>query len=177
MDPAPLDGRDFSVHDATRLPFPEEPADLVFARLLVAHLADPAGAITRWSTTLTDHGRILVDDLEAIDTDEPTFRRYLDEVAIPVVMAQGAGLLVGQTLHAMGDPEGIRRVHDDVVPLTPPAAATARIFGMNLAVLTERGEVGPRPDLAEGLAAIGDGRREAAPVAWRLRQIAWERSD
>src|SRR2546422_2925352 len=78
-------GVSFAVHDATRVPFPGEPADLVFARLLVAHLADPAEAIARWSTTLTDHGRILVDDLEAIDADEPTFRTYLDEVAIPVV--------------------------------------------------------------------------------------------
>jgi trans-aconitate 2-methyltransferase len=166
----------FAVHDAMRLPFPDGPTDLVFARLLVAHLADPAEAIARWSSTLREHGRILLDDLEAIETDEPTFRTYLDDVAIPVVTAQGARLLVGEALHAMPDPEGTQRVHDQVVPLTPPASVTARIFAMNLAVLTERGEVGPRPDLAEGLAAIGDGRREAAPVAWRLRQIAWQRT-
>jgi SAM-dependent methyltransferase len=170
-------GVSFAVHDATRLPFPDGPAALVFARLLVAHLADPAEAIARWSTALAERGRILVDDLEAIETDEPVFRAYLDEVAIPVVTAQGARLIVGEVLHAMADPAGTRRVHDEVVPLTPPASATARIFGMNLAVLTERGEVGPRRDLAEGLAEIGDGCREAAPVAWRLRQIAWERTD
>ena len=79
-------------------------------------------------------------------------------------------------LHAMPDPDGTRRPHDDVVALTPPAATTARIFGMNLAVLVERDEVETRRDLAEGLAEIGDERREAAPVVWCVRQIAWERT-
>jgi trans-aconitate 2-methyltransferase len=166
----------FAVHDVTDTPFPDGPADLVFARLLVAHLADPAGTIARWATTLTERGRILIDDLEAIDTDDVVFRGYLDEVAIPVVRAQGARLLVGPTLHSLPDPDGTRRMHDEVAPMTPPAPVTARIFGMNLAVLTERREVGPRPELAEGLAEIADGRRKAAPVAWRLRQIAWERT-
>jgi hypothetical protein len=47
---------------------------------------------------------------------------------------------------------------------------------MNLEVLTQRGEIAPRPELAAQLAAIADGRRPAEPVRWHARQLAWERT-
>jgi hypothetical protein len=46
---------------------------------------------------------------------------------------------------------------------------------MNLAVLVERGETDPRPDLADTLAAIVDGRVHATPVEWSMRQVAFRR--
>lgn len=102
-------------------------------------------------------------------------RTYLDEVAIPVMESQGGRLVVGPELHAMTDPTGATRVHDEIATLDPPVALTARMFGMNLQVLTGSGEVDPRPDLEEGLAAIERGA-EAAPVTWRMRHLAFERS-
>ena len=71
---------------------------------------------------------------------------------------------------------GLVRVHDAVAAIEPPVADTARVFEMNLRVLTERGEVAPEPALGAALAAIARGERAAAPVRWRFRQIAWERS-
>ena len=50
------------------------------------------------------------------------------------------------------------------------------MFAMNLAVLTDRGEVAARPALAAALEAIATGARAAEPVRWRVRQLAWERS-
>jgi len=50
------------------------------------------------------------------------------------------------------------------------------VFAMNLAVLTERGEVASHPALAEALGAIAAGVRPAEPVRWRVRQLAWERT-
>ena len=130
----------------------------------------------RWSTILTIGGRVLVDDLEAIETDDDVFRRYLDDVALAVIRAQGGALFVGPALHGARDPAGLVRVHDEVVAFAPAAAETARVFAMNLAVLTERGEVSPRADLATALEAIASGVRTAEPVRWRVRQLAWERS-
>jgi len=169
------DGVSFAVHDATVVPFPTGPADVVYARLLLAHLADVEGVVRGWSTSLTIPGRLLVDDLESLDAPAPVFRRYLDDVAIAVVRAQGGDLFVGPRLHGMPDPPGCARVHDAVAAFSPPAPLTARVFGMNLAVLTDRGEVEPRPDLAAGLEEIATGRRDTEPATWRVRQVAWRR--
>jgi trans-aconitate 2-methyltransferase len=157
-------------------PLPARGADLVYARLLLAHLPDPVAAVGRWSTALAHGGRVLVDDLESIDTEEPAFRSYLDDVALAVIRAQGGALFVGPVLHAADDPAGLVRVHDEEAAFTPAVEASARVFAMNLAVLVDRGEIAPRPELADALEAIAAGGRRAEPVRWRVRQLAWERT-
>jgi trans-aconitate 2-methyltransferase len=171
------EGVSFAVHDVTRVPFPTGPTDVVSARLLLAHLADVEEVVRRWSTLLTIGGMLLADDLERIDAPDPVFRGYLDEVAIAVVRAEGGDLFVGPRLHAMGDPPGCARIHDDVATFTPAARLTARVFGMNLAVLVDRGETRPRPDLAAALDEVASGRRSAPAPTWSVRQTAWRRGD
>jgi SAM-dependent methyltransferase len=169
------DGRRFVAADVS-LVLPVRAADLIYARLLLAHLVDPAAVAAHWSTILTNGGRLLVDDLEAIETRDDIFRTYLDEVALHVVRREGGSLFVGPILRDADDPAGCRRIADAVASFAPVAADTARVFAMNLAVLTERGEIGARPALADALAAIGRGERHAEPVRWQVRQLAWERS-
>jgi SAM-dependent methyltransferase len=170
-------GLAFMVADVAGPHLPVRAADLLYARLLLAHLPDPVDAVRRWSTILTIGGRILVDDLEAIETDDEVFRTYLDEVALAVVRAQGGALFVGPALHEASDSSGLVRVHDAVATFEPPPSATASVFGMNLRVLTDRGEIDARPSLAGALSAIADARRPvAAPVRWHVRQLAWERT-
>ena len=160
-----------------RAPLPVSAVDLVYARLLLAHLPEPVATVGLWATTVRAGGRVLVDDLESIDTDEPAFRSYLDDVALQVIRTQGGALFVGPVLHGAADPPSLTRVHDEVAAFAPPVADSARVFAMNLAVLVDRGEVAPRPDLAAALEAIATGRRRAEPVRWRVRQLAWERTD
>jgi trans-aconitate 2-methyltransferase len=169
------EGVTFVERDVTRLPLPGAPAGAIYARLLLAHLADPPAVVASWTTQLAPGGVLLLDDLEAIETDEPACRAYLDEVAVPVVRSQGGVLLVGPALHAMADPPVTQRTHDEVASFTPSAATSARIFAMNLAVLTERGEIAPRPDLAAELDAVASGRVHGEPVTWRMRQLALRR--
>ncbi len=168
-------GLGFVVADVVGADLPFADIDLLYARLLLAHLPEPSAVLERWGRVLAPGGRLLVDDLESIDA-EGIFRTYLDEVALAVVRAQGGSLFVGPLLHAAVDPPGLVRVHDAVVPIEPPVANTARVFEMNLRVLTERGEVAPEPALGGALAAIARGDRAAPPVRWRFRQIGWERS-
>jgi SAM-dependent methyltransferase len=159
-----------------RAPLPLRDVDLLYARLLLAHLADPLASVASWARALRPGGRVLIDDLESIETDEPAFRTYLDEVALAVVGAQGGALFVGSLLHEAADPAGLQRVVDDVAAFAPDPADTARVFAMNLEVLVERGEVPPRPELAAELHAIASRERAAEPVRWHVRQIAWERT-
>lgn len=74
----------------------------------------------------------------------------------------------------MDDPPGTTRVHDEVATLEPPVVLTARMFTMNLQVLTASGEISRRPDLEEGLAAI-ERNAGTSPVTWRMRHLAFER--
>jgi len=166
----------FAVADVAGPHLPVRAADLLYARLLLAHLPDPASAVARWSTILTIGGRILVDDLETIESDDDVFRTYLDEVALAVVREQGGALFVGPALRAAPDPTGLERTHDAVATFAPSPGETARVFAMNLRVLTDRGEVEARPSLADALDAIVAGRRSADPVRWHVRQLAWERT-
>lgn len=168
-------GVSFEVHDAAQVPFPTGPADLVYARLLLAHLREPEAVVRAWTTQLAPGGVVLLDDLEAITTVDHAMRTYLEEVAGPVVRREGGALLVGPALHAMPDPPGTERIHDDVATFTPPAPVSARIFAMNLAVLVERGETEAPPGLADALAAIVDGRVHAEPVSWSMRHVALRR--
>lgn len=167
-------GISFLVHDATTLPLPVEPPDLIYARLLLAHLPHHGSIVQRWCAAAARGGRVLLDEVEAVDTDDPLFRTYLDEVAIPVVTSQGGRLIAGPALHEMTDPPNAVRVHDEVVTMRPPAALTAVMFGMNLQVLVDAGEIAPRPDLADGLRTRSEDA-SVSPVVWRMRQIAFER--
>jgi len=167
-------GLRFVVADVVGADLPLAHPDLLYARLLVAHLHEPAAVLARWASWLSGDGRILVDDLESIDADG-IFRTYLDEVALAVVRAEGGALFVGPILHRSRDPAGLARVHDAVVSIEPPVAETARVFAMNLQVLTERAEVHPQPELAAALEAVASGRQVVGPVRWRFRQIAWDR--
>ncbi|MHB1711055.1 MAG: class I SAM-dependent methyltransferase [Acidimicrobiales bacterium] len=58
----------FAVWDATRLPFPAGPADLVYSRLLLAHLPDPVEVALSWTTQLNDGGLVVVDEIEWMTT-------------------------------------------------------------------------------------------------------------
>jgi trans-aconitate 2-methyltransferase len=165
-------GVEFIEHDVFVTPFPLEPADVIFARLLLAHLPDRSDVVARWTTQLTESGVLLLDELEELPTDEPAVREYL-AIVVEVVERSGGRLFCGPEMHAMSDPSGTRRTGDEVVEVGVAAADAATIFRSNLEVLTERGEIQPQPGLARDLAAIAE--RDAGAIAWRFRQMAFRR--
>jgi SAM-dependent methyltransferase len=167
-------GVSFQVHDVTVVPFPTGAPDVAFCRLLLAHVPAAVAVVAAWARQLTNDGVLLLDEIESVRTSEGVIRAYLDEVAIPVVHAQGARLLAGPLLHAMGNPPGCERIVDEITVLEPPPAVSARIFAMNLSVLQDRGEVPHRPDLEQGLQAIAGGRN-SRPIVWEMRQLAFRR--
>ncbi|MGH0029132.1 MAG: class I SAM-dependent methyltransferase [Myxococcota bacterium] len=151
----------FLRHDVLDLPFPTGPADLVYARFLVSHLADPARALAGWRSALAPGGRLLLDEVEAIDTACRVFGRYLALVEA-VLAERGQCLFVGPRLEELAAGLEVASSTARTHPVDPRDAA--RMFALNLATL--------RPDdraLAAELEAIA--RDGGPPITWTLRQL------
>lgn len=161
--------------DALDLPLEVTDADLVFARMLLTHLRDPLAGIEDWRARLSARGALLLEEVEAIATEDPTLAGYLD-LQREMLAANGNALEVGPRLDAeLGGHPALRG--NGVVELSAPPAVAARMFAMNLETWRGRPEVTATHDAAEldaiaaALERIASGADEAAPIAWRLRQI------
>jgi SAM-dependent methyltransferase len=161
---ARVPGAHFAVGDVTT-PL-QLPAHLVYARLLLGHVPDPAGALAHWATALLPAGVLACEEPVRYRSDDPMFARY-EEMVTAVVAARGATLWAGPALD--GDPPGCARVLDRIVEHPVPAARAAAMFWRN--AVTWNGAV----DLVDSLRAIEtDGRAEV--VMWEIRQTVWMRS-
>jgi trans-aconitate 2-methyltransferase len=158
-------GARFQRHDATVMPLPGAPVDVIYARLVLAHLPDPLGTVKRWRTGLGDGGVLLLEDLEDIDAPAGALQTY-DELAAEVVGRGGGVMYAGAAIAALGG----RRVS-----VTVPAATAATIYLCNVdRWIDDRGEHPPHEQLLElrhGLELLArqdDGRT----VSWIVRQLA-----
>ena len=172
----------FAVHDCRELPFPAGPADLIYCRLLLAHLSDPVAAARSWATQLTPGGLLVIDEIEWIETGHPVLRAHLRLVE-SLIAITGARMVAGPLL---GDPglatgsAGLRQRMVRVTELPLPTALAATMFAMNLASwgdqavalgLCDRAEIG---ELAAGLSRLRDSPA-SGEITWGLHQAAYTR--
>ncbi|WP_238428624.1 OsmC family protein [Frankia nepalensis] len=177
---------EFVRHDVRRVPFPAAArgADVLYARLLLAHLADVTTAIGGWLTQLAPDGVLLLDEIESIDTDQPILSTYLDH-ARHLLAARGTTLHAGRLLNtALHDLAAHRAMptfeveYNATERLSPPVPTAAAMFGMNLAVWRSDPRFHDRQAeldrLAAGLtdlaAAPGEGH-----ITWAMRRVAIRR--
>ncbi len=139
------------------------PAHLVYARLLLGHLPDPADTLARWVAALRVGGLVVCEEPVRYRSADPLFARY-EEAVTAVVAARGATLWAGPALDT--DPPNCRRALDRVVEHPVPAARAAAMFRRNAATW------GGAADLVDELRAVEDADR-ADPVLWELRQTVW----
>ena len=139
------------------------PAHLVYARLLLGHLPDPALALARWVAPLRVGGLVVCEEPVRYRSADPLFARY-EAAVTAVVAARGATLWAGPVLDA--DPPKCRRALDRIVEHPVPAARAAAMFWRNAATW------GGDADLIEELRAAEDANR-ADTVLWELRQTVW----
>ncbi len=170
----------FVHHDVTRLPWPVPAADLVFARYLLTHLPDPVETLGRWGTQLRPGGRLLVDEVERIDTEIEVFRTYLD-VSGAMIAHYGAHLYVGSDVRDASGVPGLRTVASETATIAPSTAVVARIFAMNLATWRHDPYVEHHVDpavvdaLADGLDELLEARTTGR-ITWTHRQLVLERA-
>ena len=173
---------EFAVHDVLAVPFPAGPAGLIYCRLLLAHLADPADVVRRWASQLTHNGLVVVDEIEWIETSHPLLRAHL-RLADAMVAESGARMCAGSLLAALSDAPGshspgLRTRLTRITEVPVPTATAAQLFGMNLAV------AGDRPVTlglcsASDLASLRSGLAEltassaTGEITWGMRQAAY----
>jgi trans-aconitate 2-methyltransferase len=161
-------------------PLPDGAPDLIYARLLLAHLSRPAGFAARWAGQLRRGGALLLDEVERIETENDVFAEYL-AMTTALVRSRGAEMFAGPLLAGLRLAGDLQVSEDRIVTLPVPPAVAARMFHLNLTVW------GGSPWIAAtygpaAVARIGDDLRRiasgaAAPgITWKMRQIVVRRA-
>lgn len=118
-------------HDVADLPLPVPPADLVLARFLLTHLADPTTALQGWTAALRPGGRLIVQETAELSSTDPTFARYYTLVA-ELQRHHGQDLTIGARLGALAASAGLPPRHVGLRTLEPRVSAMAHLHALNL---------------------------------------------
>jgi trans-aconitate 2-methyltransferase len=160
-----LPGVRFETHDVTELPLPGAPADVIYARLLLAHLAEPRATVRRWRSQLAPAGRLLIEDLEGVVSPPGPLHEY-EDVSATIVRSGGGLMYAGAELSDLGG---------EVTQVTVPGALAAKIYLFNVRHWLETpalpvSHVQLR-DLERGLVQTSMDDRGTS-VSWNVRQLA-----
>jgi SAM-dependent methyltransferase len=155
-------GAQFVVADVTA-PLPL-PAHVVFARLLLGHLPEPAAALENWAAALRLGGVLVCEEPVRYRSELDAFARY-EEAVTAVVNAGGATLWASPALDR--DPPQCERAIDRVVEHPVPVTTAAAMFWRNAVAW------GGDEDLIDELRALEESAPAAEIVMWELRQTVW----
>ena len=166
----------FYLHDITKTPFPTGPCDVMFSRFELTHLANPEEVVGLWVDQLQPRGRLLIEEVEYIDTANTVLNQYL--VVLQTMLRQQDGeLYIGSRLDSALNPDTARRESSRVHALEVPVHRAALMFLMNIRSWSGqesvRREFGSATlgKLEEQLGVIVEGGASAATVEWGLRQM------
>ncbi len=168
----------FERRDATA-PLPPPAPTLAFARLLLAHLPEPAARADAWGRGLAPDGRLLLEEMEGLEARDPALADY-EERVLAVVAHQGAPMYAGPLLEPVGVGGALRRLASEVRTIAVPVPVAARIYGLNLArwrhdpYAEASFDAAELDDLAarlERLTVDGQGH-----VGWGVRHVVVERA-
>ena len=160
-----LPGVRFETHDVGVNPLPGAPADLIYSRLLLAHMADPLGVARAWLNQLHPGGSLLVEDLEEV-IDPPGPLREYERVSAEIVRSGGGVMYAGALLADLG---GVAR------RVEVSGSFAAQIYLFNVRRWRETPDLPVADDqlgdLEMGLTEVVD-HDHGTSVAWIVRQVA-----
>ncbi len=164
----------FVVGDVTQAPISGAPADLIYARLLLAHLHKPTEVVSSWTRQLRPGGVLALEEVERILTEDQLFQDYL-HIATSALHARGTELFVGPTLHQMETPAGTEMV-STVHTLQPSSRDAATMFALNLDTLRRDQSIKANCSqrTLDAIAGALDARAketDGPPIAWEIRQV------
>jgi SAM-dependent methyltransferase len=171
----------FAVHAVMAVPFPAGQADLIYCRMLLAHLPDPVSVVRSWASQLTENGVLLIDEIEWIRTSHPVLRTHL-QLAEAMVAVGGARMLAGPLPAGLADVPSLRATYFRIARVPVPTARAATLFSMNIAACGDRPVVlglcdaTELRDLASAMAALATSTA-TGEITWGMHQAAYARSE
>ena len=152
-------GAEVLEHDVMCAPLPVTDADLVFARFLLTHLADPRRALETWAAALAPAGRLVLQETARLVSRDPALGRYYELVA-ELQARHGQALDVGSQLAELAAAAGLRVEHAGRRPVTQRPAEMAALHVLNLR--TWREDPGAAGFDADELDALDDALADIA---------------
>lgn len=175
----PVRGVGYIEADVTAVPLPAGSADLVFARFLLTHLADPAAALRHWAAVLRPGARLLVQETAEIASEDRALARYYDLVGA-LQRHHGQDLTIGHRLESLATIAGLTVRAAGERRLDAPVATMARLHALNLR--TWRNDPFARDsfdsteldDLHERLTTLARAARPAAALRYVMGELVVE---
>ena len=170
----------FSLHDVTKVPFPGVRFDLIYGRFLLTHQSDSAGLIAKWASQLRLSGRLLIEDVDGIETDIPAFVEYL-RIVEAMLADRGSDLFVGRSLDATPAPQSAALVSSETARAAVRTDIAAQMFAMNIRTWKHNAYVQANcapadiEKLQDTLTDLAAAPTRQAGIEWSLRQLAYER--
>ncbi len=170
----------FAEHDVTTVPFPAPPADLLFGRFILTHLAAAQPAMAAWIGAVRPHGRLALEETAAVTSDEPALSRYY-ELVESMQAAHRQRMHIGRDLAFLGQRAGWIVESAALQPVVLPGAVAARLHALNFRTWRHDPFIAATVDPAEldalgtALEHLANGARTAAPARWQIAQVILRR--
>jgi len=171
----------FYRHNVRHTPLPAAPAGLIFARYLLAHLEAPESLARGWISQLAPGGRLLLEEVEQIETDVRVFTHYLGIVE-RMLAASGSDLYVGRILAGLCPAGDARLVHNRLRRIPVSNQDAAKMFSMNIVnwgtndFIRTNYATGEIIELELALSRIAEGGPASGTILWKQRQVAFEKA-
>jgi SAM-dependent methyltransferase len=172
----------FVQHDVTAVPFPAEAGDLLYARLVLAHLRNPAAVLTTWATQLRPQGLLLLEEVEWIHTNSAVFTTYLD-IVVAMLAQQSTNMYAGQEVHALPAPTLLTRRSSQVRQVAVTSVHAATMFFLNMQTWKHLPFIQTHypatllKQLEEDLRLLAEAPRTSVDIEWGMRQLVYERHE
>ena len=125
-------GVEFVRQDLLSPPYSMPPAELVFSRFLLTHLADPAAALVHFKGLVRDGGVLLLQETSSLEAEHSALRRYYELVGA-LQAHYGQILYIGGELERIAHGVGFETVSFADRKFELPASTMAEIHAQNLA--------------------------------------------
>jgi len=170
----------FHLHDITKVPFPIGPANLLYCRFLITHLAEPEATISSWATQLQSNGYLLMEEAEWIDTSLSVFTDYL-EMTEAILASQSNSLYPGGLLDNLKNTDCLKTRLSRVYRLSITNADAATMFYLNLQSLKDHPFIHANSAgteiqrMEQDLLTLSRTTGGRSQVEWGMRQLVLQR--
>ena len=168
----------FIKHDVTQVPFPVQ-AEFMYVRFLLSHLKDVVELVNLWITQLLANGKLIIEELEGVDTEVNVFKEYL-RINCGLIAAQGASLYIGNVLGNGTYNASVLYNECIAIPVANCQAATwfypntITIWDKEQFVLDRLTEK-QRKDISSEILRIKESKDTSEGSSWKIRRLVLQR--